>query len=137
MSLSQLLDLWAEECHVLRHVKPTHCGEASRTPPALNRVRIQAIGALARGFYPLSYPSAHKNVDSRVSCYTFQEMGNRQTCGMLSHRESVTLRNYMACTVRCAFALAEQNEVNRGHNPTRLCVTGLLTVCRAPYSYRV
>ena len=34
-------------------------GEASRRPRALNRVRTQAIGALALGSSPLSYPSAH------------------------------------------------------------------------------
>ena len=41
-----------------RHVKPPRCGEASRKPRALSRVRTQAIGALAQGFYLLSYSSA-------------------------------------------------------------------------------
>ena len=43
---------------VVRHVKPSRCGEASRKPPALTQVRTQPIGALAQGSYPLSYPSA-------------------------------------------------------------------------------
>ena len=53
-----LLDLRAEESRVVRHVKPPRCGEESRWPHALSRVRTQAIGALAPGSYPLSYPSA-------------------------------------------------------------------------------
>ena len=57
--LSTLLDLRAEESRVVRHVKPPRSGEASRRPRALSRVRTQAIGALAQGSYPLSYPSAH------------------------------------------------------------------------------
>ena len=53
-----LLDLRDEESHVLRRVIPSRCGEATRKSRALSRVRTQAIGELARGFYPLSYPSA-------------------------------------------------------------------------------
>ena len=56
--LSTLLDLRAEESRVVRHVKPPRYGESSRRPRALSRVRTQAIGALAQGSYPLSYPSA-------------------------------------------------------------------------------
>ena len=59
--LSTLLDLRAEESRVVRHVKPPRCGEASKRPRALSRVRTQAIGALAKGSYPLSYPSAPEN----------------------------------------------------------------------------
>ena len=62
MSLSGLLDLRAEESRIIRHVKPPRCGEASRRPHALSRVRTQAIGALAPGSYPLSYPSARERV---------------------------------------------------------------------------
>ena len=58
MSLSGLLGLRAEESRVIRHVKPPRCGEASRKPRALTRVRTQAFGGLAQGSYPLSYPSA-------------------------------------------------------------------------------
>ena len=56
--LSTLLDLRAEESRVVIRVKPPRYGEASRRPRALSRVRTQAIGALAQGSYPLSYPSA-------------------------------------------------------------------------------
>ena len=66
--LSTLLDLRAEESRVVRHVKPPRYGEASRRPRALSRVRTQAIGALAQGSYPLSYPSAQ----SRVPYITFK-----------------------------------------------------------------
>ena len=52
------IDLRAEESRVVRHVKPPRYGEASRRPRALSRIRTQAIGALAQGSYPLSYPSA-------------------------------------------------------------------------------
>ena len=48
ISSSRLLDLRAEESRVIRHVKPLHCGEASRKPKALSWVQIQAIGALAQ-----------------------------------------------------------------------------------------
>ena len=58
MSFYGLLDLRAEESRVVRHVKPPRCGEESSRPHALSRVRTQAIGALAPGSYPLSYPSA-------------------------------------------------------------------------------
>ena len=58
MSFSWLLDIRVQECRVVRHVKPPRYGEASRRPHALSRVRTQAIGALAPGSYPLSYPSA-------------------------------------------------------------------------------
>ena len=59
MSFSGLLDLRAEESRVVRHVKPPRRGEASRRGiHALSRVRTQAIGALAPGSCPLSYPSA-------------------------------------------------------------------------------
>ena len=54
---SRLLDFRAEESRVLRHVKPLRCGEASRKPRARERVRTQAIGALAHGFYPLGHSS--------------------------------------------------------------------------------
>ena len=57
--LSTLLDLRSEESRVIRHVKPPRRGEASRRPRALSRIQTQAIGALAQGSYPLSYPSAH------------------------------------------------------------------------------
>ena len=57
-SFSRLLDLKAEESRVVGHVKSPRCVEASRRPRALNRVRTQAIGALAQGSYPMSYPSA-------------------------------------------------------------------------------
>ena len=58
--LSALLDLLAEESRVVRHVKPPRWRETSRSLRALSRFRTQAIGigALAQGFYPLSYPSA-------------------------------------------------------------------------------
>ena len=60
--LSTLPDLRADESRVVRHVKPPRCGEASSRPHALRRVRTQDIGALAQGSYPLSYPSAERNV---------------------------------------------------------------------------
>ena len=47
MSFFGLLDLRAEESRVLRHVKPPRCGEESRRPHALSRVRTQSIGACA------------------------------------------------------------------------------------------
>ena len=59
MSFFGLLDLRAEESRVVRHVKTPRCGKESRTPRALSRVRTQAVGALAPGSCPLSYPSAH------------------------------------------------------------------------------
>ena len=62
IAFSRLLDLRTEECRVLRHVKPSGYGEASRKLRALSRVRSKAIGALDQGFYPLSYPSAHKAI---------------------------------------------------------------------------
>ena len=52
--VSGLLDLRAEENRVLRHVKPSRCGEPCGEPRALGRVRTQAIGALAYGFHLLS-----------------------------------------------------------------------------------
>ena len=61
----RLLDLRAEESCVLRYVKPPRCEEASRKPRALSRVRTQAIGALAQGFYPLSY-SRPPSLDMRM-----------------------------------------------------------------------
>ena len=54
--LSTLLDLRAEERRVVRRLKPPRCGEVSRRPRALSRVRTQVIGALSQGSYPLSYP---------------------------------------------------------------------------------
>ena len=54
MSYSQLLDLRAEESHVVRHVKPPLYREASRRPWQLSRAQTQAIGALAQGSYPLA-----------------------------------------------------------------------------------
>ena len=39
MSLSRLLDVTAEESRVVTHVKPPRCGEASKEPRALSRVR--------------------------------------------------------------------------------------------------
>ena len=56
MSFAQLLDLRAGESRVVRHVKPPRYGEASRRPRALTLIPTQAIGALAQGSYPLSYP---------------------------------------------------------------------------------
>ena len=50
---STVLDLWAEESRVLRHVKPPRCGEASRKPRLLSRFQTEAIGTLAHGFYPM------------------------------------------------------------------------------------
>ena len=58
MTYSRLLDLKAEESRVLRHVKPPRYREASRKPRAVGRIRTQAVGTLAHGFYSLSYPSA-------------------------------------------------------------------------------
>ena len=57
ISFSRLLDLKAEESRAVRLAKPPLYGEASKMPRALSRVPTQAIGALTRGFYPLSYPS--------------------------------------------------------------------------------
>ena len=66
--LTTLLDLSAEESRVVRHVKPPRYGEASRIPRALSRVRTQAIGALAQGSYPLSYPSAQQHLGYVLVC---------------------------------------------------------------------
>ena len=52
---SDLLDLWAEESRILRHVKPSRCEEASRKTRALNCDRSQAISALAHGVTHLNY----------------------------------------------------------------------------------
>ena len=64
MLFSWLVDLMAEESRAVRPVEPMHCGKASRRPRTLSLVgtigHCQAIGALAQGFYSLSYPSAIK-----------------------------------------------------------------------------
>ena len=49
MSHSRLLGLRAEGSRVLEHVKPPRCGEGSRKPLALTRVRTQPIGVVAHG----------------------------------------------------------------------------------------
>ena len=53
MSFSRLLDLRKEESRVVRHVKPSRCGEASRKPRARSRARTSA---LAQGFLPIDLP---------------------------------------------------------------------------------
>ena len=44
------VDLRADESRIVRHVKPSHCGEAHSKPRPLNWDRTQTIAALAHGF---------------------------------------------------------------------------------------
>ena len=50
MSQSRMLDLRAEESCVTGHMKPPHCGEASRKPRALSWDRTRVIVSLVHGF---------------------------------------------------------------------------------------
>ena len=75
-----LLDLRAEESHVLRRLKPPRCGEASKKHRALSRVRTQVIGALAHGFTRRATRAPHVPVrfSSLLICVTATDFAGRQ-----------------------------------------------------------